>query len=210
LGQYTVRCAGQPGCEHDTAAEPAHAPALSRPPARRDRYNAAHRRAWRPGDRFRMLWEFPDQPDLRVWYFGAVLQRVPRKRADPRRDSPWEALQVAWDTGEVTCVSCWEIERHHECAPCTPPQGSEKNPSGGTLECCCTGAWDPACFAKARPRALLAWRVMQRRDARGSTYACAAAHGQLLPPMHGRQGAAVRPGRWRPQAVVARALAEPG
>lgn len=151
MGQDAVCWLGQHGFKHDTTAEPAHAPALSRRPARRDRYNAAHRRAWRPGDRFRMLWEFPDQPDLRVWYFGAVLQRVPRKRADPRRDSPWEALQVAWDTGEVTCVSCWEIERHHECAPCTPPQGFEKDPPGGTLECCCTGAWDPACLPSPGP-----------------------------------------------------------
>lgn len=63
-------------------------------PGARERYDKATRRAWRPGDKFRMLWEVPNAPELRVWYFGHVLRRVQRAATDPMRDSPWEALQA--------------------------------------------------------------------------------------------------------------------
>lgn len=41
-----------------------------------------------------MLWEVPNAPGLRVWYFGQVLRRVQRAPTDPMRASPWEALQA--------------------------------------------------------------------------------------------------------------------
>ncbi len=87
----------------------------------RERYDAALRRAWRPGDCFRMAWELPGAPELRVWYHGRVLRRVHRAPTDPRRDSPWEALTVAWDTGEETNVSMWEIDRDRQCDPSLAP-----------------------------------------------------------------------------------------
>ena len=69
-------------------------PQACRSPAARERYDKASRRAWRPGDNFRMLWEVPGAPELRVWYFGHVLRRMQRAPTDPMRDSPWEALQA--------------------------------------------------------------------------------------------------------------------
>jgi hypothetical protein len=60
------------------------------------------RQGWKRGDRFRMFWDAPDTPGLGAWWHGCVRSRVQRDRANPLRNSPWEALRVRWDRCAAT------------------------------------------------------------------------------------------------------------